>query len=198
MAKARVGAALLAAGSSRRFGEADKLAQPFRGTLLGARSASAIPTARLVKGGYHVIASKLDHPCRNAWEKSGCGLALNDDAAQGIGTSVRIAAQIATSAGYDALLITLADMPLVPRAHFEALIDAYRGPGDIICSSPIRSAGSGAPMPPAIFGSDHFPALLDVSPENGARNLLRAGRVITCPPKWLKDIDTREDLSGLD
>ena len=42
----RLGVALLAAGSSRRFGEADKLAQPLGDELLGVRAAKAIPLDR--------------------------------------------------------------------------------------------------------------------------------------------------------
>jgi CTP:molybdopterin cytidylyltransferase MocA len=193
LAELRIGAFLLAAGSSRRFGDADKLAQPFRGRMLGEHAAAAMPVEHFAAGGAWVIASHVGHPCEPAWRNAGFDIALNQLAGEGMGTSVSAAAGIASRANFDAILIALADMPLVPREHFAALIGAMSGPADIICST-----GGQSPMPPAIFGSDHFGALAKLSGDTGARGTLAKGRAITCPAGWLIDIDTPEILRSLD
>ncbi len=185
----RIGAFLLAAGSSRRFGAMDKLAQPFRGALLGQHAAAAIPVDRVVDAGAWVIAPSLGHPCEPVWRKAGFDVVVNQLADEGMGTSVSLAARVAAKTKLDAILIALADMPLVPRTHFSALFDRFTGPADIIAS-----AGGQSSMPPAIFGKDHFGALAALQGDQGARQLLAHGQSIPCPAEWLIDIDTPADL----
>lgn len=184
--------AVLAAGASQRFGENDKLAASFRGKLLGEHVCDNAPVERLAKGGAFVITSQKDHPCRAGWEKAGFQLVLNAQAEQGMGTSVALAALLATHAKADALLIALADMPLVPRQHFSALIDSARTP-----SACFASDTGHARTPPAIFGKTHFAELAQLDEDTGARALLKQARTIACPPEWLEDIDTPEALARL-
>ena len=146
----------------------------------------------LAKGGALVITSQKDHPCRAGWEKAGFQIALNVQAEQGMGTSVALAALLATHAKADALLIALADMPLVPRSHFEALIDGARTPAACFASDT-----GNARTPPAIFGSNHFAELAQLGEDTGARTLLKKARMVPCPPEWLEDIDTPEALARL-
>lgn len=184
--------AVLAAGASRRFGDADKLAQPFRGKPLGRHVCDNAPVDRIAPACAYVIASSLDHPCAPAWREAGFGVALNPRCKEGMGTSVAEAASLALRAQCDGLLIALADMPLVPRAHFAALVDAASEPGDLVCSG-----AGGARMPPALFGADRIAALTSLSGDTGARALLAEARAIACPPEWLEDIDTPEALARL-
>jgi len=102
---------------------------------------------------------------------------------------VSLAAKIAAKTKLDAMLIALADMPLVPREHFFALFDRLTGPADIIAST-----GGHSSMPPAIFGKDHFGALAALRGDQGARQLISQGQSIACPSDWLIDIDTPDDL----
>ena len=187
----RIGVALLAAGSSRRFGDSDKLAAPFRGTMLGNYTSSALPTGLCARA--WVIASRQGHPCQAQWRASGFDIAINPGASEGMGTSVALAARLAAHEGLDALLIALADMPLVPVEHYAALIDAVRAPGDIA-----TSATTATRLPPACFGSDHLSALAATTGETGARHLLDLGEVVPCPPEWLVDIDTPEALERIE
>lgn len=184
--------AVLAAGASRRFGETDKLAQRLRGKRLGEHICDQAPMDRIASNGAVVITPAEDHPCRAAWERAGFQLALNARADEGMGTSVALAALLSAHAKADALLIALADMPFVPRAHFEALIDAYRDPGDLIASScgAVRT-------PPVIFGRDRINELTRLSGDNGARLLLKDAKTLECPSEWLEDIDTPEALRRL-
>ncbi len=180
----RLGVALLAAGSSRRFGEGDKLVAPFRGKRLGEHAANAIPKGRFE--GAWIIAQQDDHPCEDEWRRLAFTPILNPQAKRGMGTSVALAAQLASEAGLDALLIALADMPLVPTAHFEALAAAATSRDSIAVSS------NGVRMPPAIFGREHFAKLAALNGDRGARDILAQGEVIACPSGWLIDIDTPE------
>lgn len=185
----RLGVALLAAGSSKRFGKADKLAADYRGRMLAQYAALAIPVERFEKA--WVVSSAPDHPCEPTWRDSGFSPLLNPDATHGMGTSVALAARAAIEASLDGLLIALADMPLVPRSHFEALIQSCEGPERLAVS-----ALGKVRMPPAIFGSAHFSRLGETAGDRGARALLGQGVIVECPAAWLKDIDTIDDLSG--
>lgn len=182
--------AVLAAGASRRFGDEDKLAARFRGKRLGEHVCGQAPMDRIMSGGAVVITARKDHPCREAWEKAGFQLALNAQADEGMGTSVALAALLAMRAKCDFLLIALADMPLVPRAHFCALVDSARTPGACLASDIGR-----ARTPPAIFGKSHFGELAQLGEDTGARALLKQARTVPCPPQWLIDIDTPQALA---
>lgn len=181
--------AVLAAGASRRFGEADKLAARFRGKRLGEHVCENAPAKLIAPGCAIVIASSADSACRLAWEKAGFQIALNARADRGMGTSVALAAILAGRARCDALLIALADMPLVPRAHFAALIEASRTGSEAVCSTDGNTR-----LPPAVFGARHLPKLALLDDDIGARALLKDARTLSCPPEWLIDIDTPEAL----
>lgn len=184
----RLGIALLAAGSSRRFGPEDKLAAQFRGRALGEHAAAALPMERCAQG--WVITARpggvLGHRCETFWRTRFLEPVINQDAETGMGSSVALAARLAKQARCDGLLIALADMPLVPRAHFDALLDS---------DAPIAVSSNGkVRMPPAMFDATFFDKLKQSSGDKGARDLIKQGHVISCPPEWLRDIDTRDDL----
>ena len=183
----RLGAALLAAGSSRRFGSEDKLVVELNGFMLGQNAAFVFPFDRLHAA--WVIMAERGHPCEPGWHAMGFDPVANPDAHEGMGTSVALAARMAQQEKLDALAIVLADMPMVPATHYDALIDEVTGPDDIAVS-----AIGDTRMPPAVFGSAHFPALAELTGDIGARDLLMQGHIVECPPEWLIDIDRPEDL----
>lgn len=192
MPEVRIAAAVLAAGQSRRFGAEDKLSAPFADGLLGQH----VPA---VLGGLDldhrwIIASRSDHPCAASWSQAGFEIAVNERAADGMGHSLALAAQLAAQAGVDGLLIALADMPFVPASHFTALLErgAGRGPEAIVASQ-----GNEQRSPPAWFGRAHLAALAAAAGDHGARHLLTAAEPIACSPDWLHDIDVPADLARL-
>lgn len=188
----RLAIAVLAAGRSQRFGEEDKLRVPFRGKALGLHATDTL--GRVDAEVRIVVTSDLAHICARGWEASGFAPVKNPNADEGMGTSVAVAARIARRAGVEALLIALADMPLVPRRHFQALVEAA---GEARANAIIASSHGSARMPPAIFSSDRFNALADLAGDAGARGLLAQAELITCPPEWLADIDTPDALAAL-
>ena len=88
-----------------------------------------------------------------------------------------------------AIMIALGDMPFVPLAHYQRLVDAFDG-------NCIASSDGSNPMPPAIFGPYHFDALCGVQGDTGAKSLLQNAPVIMASANELADIDTLEDLAA--
>lgn len=182
-----LGVALLAAGSSCRFGSHDKLAENMNGRALGEHAAAALPIEKFTDG--WVITSRPRHRCEPYWCERLLEPALNARASEGMGTSVALAAKLARKAKCDALVIALADMPFVPQSHFLALIEGFRS-GALVAAS---CAGD-VNMPPAIFDAAYFVELEQSAGDAGARALIKEALPVDCPPEWLIDIDTQEDL----
>jgi molybdenum cofactor cytidylyltransferase len=184
--------AVLAAGQSVRFGSVDKLAQPMNGALLGHHICNSI---RVLDTTYDfVITSVSDHPCSDGWRERGFEITVNQAAYKGLGTSVARAAELAAEKSADALLICLADMPFVPAAHLQQLIDAYDRASD---SSIIASSNGSITLPPAIFGKQHFPSLANLTGDMGARELLSKAITVSIDSELLTDIDTVTALKQL-
>lgn len=185
----RLAFAVLAAGQSKRFGAEDKLRVPFRGKALGLHVTDTLGRFDAVTR--IVATSDRNHVCARGWEAAGFAPAVNPNAGEGMGTSVAVAARIARRAGADALMIALADMPLVPREHYDALVEVAR-PDAIVASS-----NGSVRMPPAVFGSNYFDKLAELTGDAGARDLLAKADLVSCSPQWLVDIDTPQALATL-
>lgn len=189
----RVGIAVLAAGASRRFGPGDKLAVPLAGKALGEHAPAAAALAGFARS--WVIASHVEHPCAPGWRASGFDVIANPRASQGMGTSVALAAGLARDGQCDALVIALADMPMVPAEHFAGLakhIGALGAEGIVVSRSGTTR------MPPAGFGSGHFARMMQMAGDAGARSLLGRGEAIDCPESWLVDVDTPAALARIE
>jgi CTP:molybdopterin cytidylyltransferase MocA len=185
--------AILAAGQSRRFGDADKLTAMLHGAPLGLHAARTCQ--ELIVAARAVIVADRGYVLAGAWSALGYQLVLNPAADQGQGTSVATAARWAEASGVDALIIALADMPFVPACHIAALIGAWQqqeSGADQLCAS----IADGPPMPPAIFGQGHFTALQTFRGDSGARALLQTAHVVVARADWLADIDTPEALAA--
>ncbi len=111
----RTGAVLLAAGQAKRF-DGGKLMAEFRGRPLWERAAR---TAEAIDFSERVVVIEPDSPIgsRLGWVR-----VENQFAMQGMGTS--IAAGVRALVNCDRVIVMLADMPLVSRAHLERLIAA--------------------------------------------------------------------------
>lgn len=186
----RLAVALLAAGRSARFGEGDKLAAPFQGKPLGLHAAHAL-TGLDVANRWVIVRSE-DHLCLSGWMAAGFEPLVNAQAAAGMGTSLSCAAVRAMQSGAHGLMVCLADMPLVPALHFEALVEAWTQHGGHVTSQ------DGALLsPPAIFSRAQFPALARLAGDQGARALLESAHRVTSPPGALVDVDDQETLLRL-
>jgi molybdenum cofactor cytidylyltransferase len=173
--------AVLGAGRASRFG-ADKLAQPCAGKPLGQWSLEAAQAS-----GLPIVWIAGDHtpPFLEVIE-----VIANPRAAEGISTSVALAAEVAQARGADALLVMLADMPLVTPGLLARLI-ATGAPA--ACRQADGRAGV-----PALIPAGSYPALMALTGDRGAAAVMAKVASLTlldCAANELIDVDTPEALA---
>lgn len=192
----RVAAVVLAAGQSRRMGAADKMTLPLGGKPLvahavaAARAAGADPI--LVVGGANVAAlatALADQPVR---------IVPNPEAAEGLGSSLRVAAETLTGTDLDALLVMLGDMPAVRPATLRALIAAFDPAGGLTLAAPVKDGRRGHPV---LFARRFLPELASLAGDVGARGILsqfsdQMARVPSDDPGIFIDLDTPDDMAA--
>ena len=181
--------AIMAAGQSRRFGGTDKLSANLRGKMLGHHISDKL--ASFPFGQALIITSAHDHPCAKGWQDTGFELAVNRHALKGLGTSVALAAQIASESQSQGLLICLADMPFIPTRHFEKMLNLFASHEK---EGVIASHDGEKPSPPAVFSPEYFDDLIQLNGDTGARTLLKNAVSIKLDACFLADIDHPEKL----
>jgi molybdenum cofactor cytidylyltransferase len=191
--QAVVCACVLAAGTSTRFGKT-KLVQKLHGKPLVQHALLASQGA--CEGRVTLVVGHDEAAVMAASSGHSDNVIINRDHQQGIGTSISAAVRECRD-GADAILIVLADQPLVTAAHLSQLIDHWSGDDDEI----IASAFEGVVGPPILFPKQAFAALCELQGDTGARKILSNKefrvRSIDFPPAGT-DIDTPEDLQKLD
>lgn len=124
------------------------------------------------------------------------------DAAHGTpanGTSARATGPAREDAGIGAVIVCLADMPLVRPATLRALVDAWSTDPAIHAALPVHAGRRGNPV---LLGRARFDDVLALRGDVGARGLLGDGagvlEVVVDDPGVLVDHDTPEALASLD
>lgn len=183
---------VLAAGLATRFGAPKQLAE-FEGESLVRRAlglavgATGQKTVLIVGAQWQRVVDE----CR--------GLApfiiRNERYASGMASSISCGTRAVDPAA-DALLVLLADQPLITNKHLLALETRWRAsPSSIIATEFDGMAG-----PPVIFPARYFSALIALSGDAGARSVIKdnSEQVITVPlADAAVDIDTPADLARL-
>lgn len=188
----RIGAVLLSAGRSTRFGPENKLLADFEGrpmllhALDHAREAGLDPV--LVVTGHEAEAIRAAAPDAR--------FVHNPDYAEGLSTSLRTGI-LALPEDVGAALILLGDMPRVLPATLSALIAASRANQAAQAFVPAYSGHWGNPV---LVRRTLFPSLARLHGDQGARKLLEASRdvveeVAVDDPGIIADFDTREALA---
>ena len=182
-------AVVLAAGRSQRFGDT-KLTAELDGEPLVRR---ALTTARTAFGDNVLLVA--GHEASRIIDAAGDAarfIAINGQFANGMGTSIAAAARALDNRA-SAMLLTLADQPLITPEHLVALRDAWDGDANSI----VATAFAGTQGPPVVLPQASFSALKNLDGDEGARHLLRNSR-FRVTTVWndaaAVDIDTREDL----
>jgi molybdenum cofactor cytidylyltransferase len=184
---------LLAAGSSTRMG------QPKQLLAIGDR-----PLLR------HVVEASLCAPLEKVVVVLGANAAeirpslnglpvdviVNDGWAEGMGSSVRAGIQALGSLvpNVKGVIIALADQPGFSADHIARLLEAQQRTGRSI----VASRCGRKLMPPAFFSSVHFPALLALQGDAGARALFQSqsGEVAEIEADNLDDLDTPAEYAS--
>jgi len=189
----RLGALILAAGASSRMGEAKQLLEVGGRSLVeravdAALESGARPVVVVVGANSGRVLARIADRRVVA--------AHNKDWATGLSSSIRagLAALLAAEPSLDAVLVAPCDQPALSAEVILRLAADHRSSGRI---SAARYGGrNGAP---AVFGREHFAALLALAGDEGARRLLNSdpGRVSAVElPELGADIDTPDDYAA--
>ncbi len=192
MHKHPIFAVILAAGESVRFGSTKQLLD-FGGESLVGR---AVHLAEQVCGDRSVLVVGSD------WKKvlAACGpqrgfFVRNDNYESGMAGSIACGVRSVAPVA-DAVLLMMADQPLITAEHLNSLIQEWSRSADDI----IVSEYAGVQGPPVIFPAHCFDKLMKLEGDQGARSLL------SDPAQSVKglafdaaaiDIDTPKDLENL-
>ncbi len=175
--------AVLAAGAASRFG-GGKLDTVLAGRPVGQWVLDAVEASGLPAGVIVVGQTVPQFAAQSGWP-----LVVNPRAAEGLGTSLALAAGRALAQGR-ALLVLLADMPLVEAGYIAQLAGAKTGAATLY---PTGKRGVPAFLPLALL-----PQIAALSGDQGAGALL-AGQEdfarLEPPAAMLLDIDRAEDLA---
>jgi molybdenum cofactor cytidylyltransferase len=191
---ARVGAVVLAAGSSTRMGR-NKLLLELGGETLVRRAVRAA----LGAGADPVVVVLGHEEPRVRAELAGldCIPVVNRDHAEGAGTSVRTGVRrLAAEGGVDALVVVLADMPFVTAEMIAALAERYRESRPPLVASHYGEVQA----PPTLYDRALFDELLSIPGERCAKQVVRRHQheaaVVSWPEGALRDIDVPADYDS--
>jgi len=190
----RIGAVILAAGTSSRMGEAKQLLRLGENTLLG-RVVENVRGSRVDE-----IVLVLGHAAETIKESvatQSLKVVTNQDYRQGMGTSLRVGLS-ALDAGVDAALIVLADQPFVRPATLNLLMDQYRQSGAQIVI-PIYKGFRGNPV---LLHRSVFGEVMALTGDIGCRAIFgnHLEGIVKAPVEdigILLDLDSKEDFERL-
>jgi molybdenum cofactor cytidylyltransferase len=179
-----IAAIILAAGASKRLGKPKQLVELAGETLLEravrtARDAGCAPIVLVLGAGHlEILAHNQFHDAVPI---------INDQWSEGMATSIRLAVRtlgfIAKSA--NGVILMTCDQPAVTADHLQSLIAI----GGVAASSYAGRLGV-----PAYFPAGHFPELIKLTGDAGARELLQGMPSVELAHGEL-DVDTAEDVN---
>lgn len=172
---------LLAGGQSTRFGGA-KLMAELGGTPLGLHAAAMLADLPFAAR-YAVTGPDVPDLAALAYRS----VPLDPPGAPQA-RSLALGVAAAQAGGARAVLVALADMPLVPAGHIHTLVAAFAG-------DRIATSADGVTMPPALFGARHFAALAALGGDRGGASLLKSAPTVPLDPRLALDVDRPEDLT---
>jgi len=171
--------AVLAAGLGRRFGggklEAECASKPLGRWVIEAVEAAGLGPGTIVTGP------------EGANFAAGWTVLVNPRPDEGLGSSLAIAARAAVDGEAEALLVLLADMPLVSAGYLRDL-----------AATPAPAAtrqGDGRPGVPALLDRSLLNLAARLTGDRGAGPLLQGARLLDAPAGMLRDVDTPDDLA---
>ena len=194
-------ALLLAAGGSRRFatggegGEAThKLLADWHSEPVVRHCARTLVDAGI--GRILAVAGARGAEVERALAPLGIESVRNDGWADGMGGSLALGvATLVGDGAPDAILVALADMPLLRAADHAHVLGAHDRDDPMAVT---RGAVGGRPGHPVVFGKGWFARLAALSGDEGAGSLLRghAVRLVGLDAETQRDVDTPEALAA--
>lgn len=191
----KTGAIVLAAGQSRRLGGIKPLL-PYQGKTLLQHTIDALKSAGInpvivVTGAY---ASEI----KAALDPEGIDLVYNEHWAQGKASGIVMGLQtlIARYPDIQQIIFAVCDQPFVSASLFQQLIEKQQ----ITSKNIVASAYADTLGIPMLITQEHFPALLQLKDDEGAKKLLKQYPEAVDSvdfPLGQVDIDTMEDYARL-
>ncbi|MBA3561048.1 MAG: nucleotidyltransferase family protein [Gemmatimonadaceae bacterium] len=188
----KTGIILLAAGGSSRLGQPKQLLLYEGQTLL---RRMALTAAESQCGRVIVILGKDADACAVELRDLPVRIAQNQEWAEGMVSSLRAGLAVLSEVEpeAEAVLIMVCDQPRVDGNLLRALVRQCQGNTSIVASGYSDALGV-----PAVFARRHFPELMELRGDHGAKILLaqHADLVAAVPfPEGAIDIDAPEDLA---
>lgn len=187
-ASAKVAGLVLAAGASTRMGR-NKMLLPIDGEPLAVRAAG-----RALAAGLEPVIVVTGHESDKVEEllrETPCRPVLNSDHEKGIQTSVRVGVD-ALEDDVGALIVILADMPLVTAEMLRSLVRRYRD-----ASAPLVVSLYGTVnAPPVLYDHSLFGELRTMDKGCGKEVVRRhegKAEMVEWPEEALRDIDVPQD-----
>jgi CTP:molybdopterin cytidylyltransferase MocA len=188
---ARVACAILAAGSSRRLGRPKQLLVQ-RGQPLVLVAAECTLQSRAAACA--VVIGARASAVREALGAAPIEILENADFAEGVASSIRVAARWASIRNCQALIVALCDQPKLTARHLDRLIEEHERHGSLVAST-----YCGKNAVPALFPAAYFAHLQALCGDTGASSLLNGGASVTGIP-WPDgefDVDNPEAAQRL-
>lgn len=185
---------LLAAGTSSRFGEANKLLAEVEGEAIVRRAAESLLDASLA--GVTVVLGHEAERVRATLDGLDLSFVRAETYTEGQGHSLARGVAAVREAHPDAsgVLVALGDMPDVSPLSIERLVVAFdRGKGRALAAAYGGERGN-----PVLFGREYFDDLASTGGDTGGRDILLGGDesvlVETADPGVRRDIDRQAEL----
>lgn len=159
----RIGIVLLAAGMSRRFGEANKLLADVRGCPMAGRVMDELLALGMERNTAVVSDARVAQLARER------GLEVVENKQPELGMARSIVLGVDAMREMDAVLLLNADQPRISAASLRRLVDTFEcGGGKPACLIDGTHFGN-----PAIFGRAYYKELLSLSGDRGAKGILK-------------------------
>lgn len=193
--KSDIAAVVLAAGASRRFGEANKLLARIEGRTLIERVVDAVEAGGV--GDIVVVTGWDRETVEETLRGRGLRFAHSERWEDGMGAAIG-AGIAALDARASAAFVVPGDMPLLTAQVVAQLIDAFERAGRERIVFPTTKAGE--QRNPVLWPRRHFGALLALPPATGGKALLQliAAECLLVPTEdaTLSDVDTATELEA--
>lgn len=184
---------VLAAGGASRMGQPKQLIL-HDGQPLVARAVNAARDAG-ASSVVVVLGANAAEVRRKVPAGDGIEVTVNSEWKSGLASSLKAGLAALEREEWDAVLLTVADQPLVDGAVLRLLVDAHRGGARLVAAD-----YGGSPGVPALISREHAGDLRSLTGDNGAGPWLRArldAVTLVSLPEALLDVDTPSDVTRL-
>ncbi len=191
---ANIVAIIVAAGSASRMGEIKQLLPWKKTSLLGNAIEQVLKTSissivTVLGANYNLILGEI--------KNLDTEIIHHKNWKEGIGTSIAFGVNhIIEKPNTEAVLIMLADQPLIDSEYLDKLINNHlSNPSKITATQYHKNIGV-----PAIFPQKYLPQLSKLTGDSGAKNLLNDPKTSVLaldPGNKILDVDTPEDYKNL-